>query len=101
MKKAFNLTLDLSYKIKFIDIINGFIDHKKNDINDTNDENKKNLNVSNPLIWKQHEHLSNKHIKSALENNLHINTKNSTLNLPDLNLYISFSKNSLHINNNK
>jgi len=50
MKKAFNLTLDLSYKIKFIDIINGFIDHKKNDINDTNDENKKNLNVSNPLI---------------------------------------------------
>jgi len=31
-------------------MINGFINHKKNNINDTNDKNKENLNVSDPLV---------------------------------------------------
>jgi len=50
MKKAFNLMLYLGYETEFIDMINGFIDHKKNNINNINDENKENLSISDFLI---------------------------------------------------
>ncbi len=101
MKKALNLTLNLGCKTEFINIVNRFIDRKKNDIDDTNDENKENLNVSDPLVWKRCRHPPNKCIKSVLENNLSISTKNSALNPPDPNLYVSSSKNPLYINNNE
>ena len=52
MKNALNLTLDLGCETKFIDMVNGFIDRKKNDIDDANDENKENLNMSDPLVQK-------------------------------------------------
>ncbi len=52
MKKTLNLTLDLGCKTEFIDIINRFINRKKNDIDDANDENKENLNMSDPLVQK-------------------------------------------------
>ncbi len=101
MKNALNLTLDLGCETKFIDMVNGFIDRKKNDIDDANDKNKENLNVSDPLVRKWRGHLPNKRIKSALENNLHIGTKNSALNPPNPNLYVFSSKNPLHISNNE
>ena len=50
MKKALNLTLNLGCKTEFIDIVNGFIDRKKNDIDNANDKNKENLNMSDPLV---------------------------------------------------
>ncbi|CAG8713673.1 14940_t:CDS:1, partial [Funneliformis mosseae] len=50
IKKALNLMLNLGYETEFIDIVNGFINRKKNDIDDTNDENKENLSISDPLV---------------------------------------------------
>jgi len=50
MKKALNLMLDLGCKTEFIDIVNRFIDRKKNDIDNANDKNKENLNMSDPLV---------------------------------------------------
>ncbi|CAG8651621.1 10309_t:CDS:2 [Funneliformis mosseae] len=52
IKKALNLALDLGCETEFIDMVNGFINCKKNDIDDTNDENKENLSMSDPLIQK-------------------------------------------------
>ena len=101
MKKALNLALDLGCETEFIDMVNRFIDCKKNNIDDANNKNKENLNVSDPLVQKRCGRLPNKHIKLALKNNSHIGTKNSALNPPDPNLYVSSSKNPLHINNNK
>ncbi|CAG8718886.1 5888_t:CDS:2, partial [Funneliformis caledonium] len=46
IKKALNLVLDLGCETEFIDMVNGFINRKKNDIDDMNDENKENLNVT-------------------------------------------------------
>ncbi|CAG8506272.1 6158_t:CDS:2 [Funneliformis mosseae] len=50
IKKALNLALDLGCETEFIDIVNRFINRKKNDIDDTNDKNKENLSVSDPLV---------------------------------------------------
>jgi len=94
MKKALNLALDLGCENEFIDMVNGFIDRKKSDIDNTNDENKENLSVSDPLVRKRRGRPPHKRIKSALEN-AHHSTKNSAFNPPDPNLQSS-SKIPLH-----
>ncbi|CAG8647306.1 8829_t:CDS:2, partial [Funneliformis caledonium] len=88
IKKALYLALDLGCETEFIDMVNGFINCKKNDIDDTNDENKENLSVSDPLIRKWRRRSPHKRIKSALEN-AHHSTKISALNPPDPNLQSS------------
>ena len=49
---SLNLTLNLGCENEFIDIVDGFIDCKKSDINNINDKNKENLSMSNPLVRK-------------------------------------------------
>ncbi|CAG8501028.1 17624_t:CDS:2 [Funneliformis caledonium] len=88
IKKTLNLALDLGCETEFIDMINGFINRKKNDIDDTNDENKENLSMFDPLVQKWRGRPPHKCIKLALEN-VHHSTKISALNPPDPNLQSS------------
>ncbi|CAG8687779.1 13626_t:CDS:1, partial [Funneliformis mosseae] len=69
-------------------MVNRFINCKKNDIDNKNDENKKNLSVSDSLVQKQRRYSPHKCIKSALENAYH-SIKISALNPPDPNLQSS------------
>ncbi|RGB26201.1 hypothetical protein C1646_770752 [Rhizophagus diaphanus] len=51
IKKAFNLALDLGCENEIINMINKFIDCKKNIIKDANNENnKENLQILNPIV---------------------------------------------------
>ncbi|CAB5388946.1 unnamed protein product [Rhizophagus irregularis] len=54
MKKALNLALDLDCEDVIFNMINGFINCKKNTIEETNNENKKeNLQILDPIVQKQ------------------------------------------------
>ncbi|CAG8631666.1 6085_t:CDS:2, partial [Gigaspora margarita] len=88
IKKALNLALDLGCEKEFIDMVNGFIDHKKKLTNDATNENN-NSHISNPYVQKLRGHPPNKQIKSASETNLdHVNSKHSAINPLDPNLYV-------------
>ncbi|CAB4425154.1 unnamed protein product [Rhizophagus irregularis] len=53
MKKALNLALDLGCEDEIFNIINGFINCKKNTIKETNNENKEeNLQILDPIVQK-------------------------------------------------
>ena len=91
MKKALNLALDLGCEDEIIDMINGFINCKKNaTIEDTNNENEEeNLQILDPIVQKRRGRPPNKRIKSASESNSrHVSTKNSAINPSDPNLYV-------------
>ena len=89
MKKALNLALDLGCENEIIDMVNGFIDRKKNDIEDVNGENEEaNLQILDPLVQKRRGRPANKRIKSSSESNSRYVTKNSAINPSDPNLYV-------------
>lgn len=90
MKKALNLALDLGCEDEIFNMINGFINCKKNTIEETNNENKEeNLQILDPIVQKQRGRPPNKWIKSASESNsCHASTKNSAINPSDPNLYV-------------
>lgn len=88
MKKALNLALDLGCEDEIIDIINRFIDQKKNTINDTTNESEC-MQILDPIVQKRRGRPPNKRIKSSSESNSrHVNTKNSAINPSDPNLYV-------------
>ncbi|CAG8770081.1 5115_t:CDS:2, partial [Dentiscutata erythropus] len=82
VKKALNIALDLGYTDEFVDMIDGFITHKKNFIEET-----ENMNIADPLVCKHHGRLSNKQIKASSEGD-YSKISNSALNLSDSNLYV-------------
>ncbi|CAG8748799.1 24231_t:CDS:2, partial [Cetraspora pellucida] len=87
MKKALNLALDLDCEEEFINMVNRFIDCKKNYINETNKIN--NSHISDPVIQKQCGHSPTKRIKLVSETSIHcINSKSSAINPVDPNLYV-------------
>ncbi|CAG8820525.1 11982_t:CDS:1, partial [Dentiscutata erythropus] len=87
IKAALNLVLNIGCKDKLIGIINGFIDQKKNN-NSENNENE-NLHILDSLVHKRREHPPSTSIKSSTENQLqNISIRNSAINLIDPNLYI-------------
>ncbi|CAG8763628.1 9342_t:CDS:1, partial [Cetraspora pellucida] len=94
VKKALNMALGLKYENKFINLIDGFINHKKSSIKSTNKENMQVL-ISDPIVIKHYGCLLNKQIKASLESNVQYNrTNNSALNLPDPNLCIQSTEQS-------
>ncbi|UZO09960.1 uncharacterized protein OCT59_030169 [Rhizophagus irregularis] len=91
MKKALNLALDLGCENEIIDMINKFINCKKNIIKDANNDenNEENLQILDPIVQKRRGRPPNKRIKSASEtNSRHVSTKNSAINPSDPNLYV-------------
>ncbi|POG56030.1 hypothetical protein GLOIN_2v1791963 [Rhizophagus irregularis DAOM 181602=DAOM 197198] len=77
MKKALNLALDLGCENEIIDMINKFINCKKNIIKDANNDenNEENLQILDP-------------ISASETNSRHVSTKNSAINPSDPNLYV-------------
>jgi hypothetical protein len=91
MKKALNLALDLGCENEIIDMINKFINCKKNIIKDANNDenNEENQQILDPIVQKRRGRPPNKRIKSASEtNSRHVGTKNSAINPSDPNLYV-------------
>ena len=87
MKVALNLALDLGCEDEIIDMINSFIDRKKNIIEDANNEKESSLHVSDPLVQKRRGRPPQKRIRSASESNLRHST-NSAINPIDPNLCV-------------
>ncbi|CAG8640334.1 23368_t:CDS:2, partial [Cetraspora pellucida] len=75
LKAALNLAIDMGCKDEFIDMINGFINRKKSSINNTNNENNKNLHILDPLLL-------------AENNSYNASTKRNAINPIDPNLYV-------------
>ncbi|CAB4443692.1 unnamed protein product [Rhizophagus irregularis] len=91
MKKALNLALDLGCENEIIDMINKFINCKKNIIKDANNDenNEENQQILDLIVQKRRGRPPNKRIKSASEtNSRHVGTKNSAINPSDPNLYV-------------
>ncbi|RIB23175.1 hypothetical protein C2G38_2291762 [Gigaspora rosea] len=89
IKKALNMTLDLGYGDKFINMIDGFIDHKKCSIEETSKENIQVL-ISDSIVNKHRGRPTIKHIKVSLKS--HSRANNSALSLPDPNLRMQLTE---------